>query len=1303
MAYTITTNPSTLINSTDFTGNGTIAGTGGSINEKGFLYLEDASATPIRPNHFDFEGDVIGSWSKFTGGTVSFTSEFKAGISSGRYALGRSGGIYQSIVGFGTTVSFRFRTRSYSVGDIAIAGDGTITGGFISVMDILLLGRNKVYILDPAARTGKWSTSNLKCTNYTDLGDLLENITDEKYSSTNTTYQTNGRYQTWKIDVTPGLIRVYLRNDDTETAFTLIGSAAYSCSFNPAGEDAFVYITGGTSGTWGDVGNIKLDFFRSGSIVGELAGIKSETAGAPFGTGAYSLIVDKLNSATNYRTRAFIIEGTTVVYGNVVNTLTDPPVMPTIVHTYSRHIRQYYFKGYLVVTVAGDNPVSSSGFCYRQASSGTPNVDDDTVVDDFGASGHTIPITNEDLWIGTNPRGSGGAEGPGVAGLLRDKDYRIRAYAYTLDGIVYGATITVHTAKDSPRVIMKRIEDADIGEDSLTLRAEVSTTGGSAGVVIERGFVYIEGTVGDTLFPDVLDEDCADLSAWTDQSTTTVSPPATVNAIGNNFVFYTGDGGTAQIYQALGFIPRTFTIELETIFDDISSMTAAEYFELSLDTDQEFRFYFRLGPAYGFGSSPMKYPLNERQKWIIQIQYDMNRIYLYQGASDSKPVTVGTFYGLYGTDLCSYGTPTAITLSFRGTGRSMRVAGLRIGAGFGYWAGNPVHTVSETGVFSAGEYSLPVTGLRSNEIHLVRAFARNSYAVGVADKIRYALTKTPTTGLIVYTDFQGLSPSPVPYASGYKHWIFNRSGTMYLKASAVAEILLIAGGGGGYANTVAGQNGGGAGGTIHLTETILSQGYHNVVIGKGAITGGTGTMSDGEDSEAFGLIAYGGGSAGYQFGNDGGSGGGGNWASHGGGHGVPGQGHDGADFLGGGGGAAEPGENGTGNGGDGLLLNVVGESSYYGGGGSNASGTAGKGNGGQGDSGMNRWIFSNPASWSTYADALPGTGGGGCGSNPLSGYDEDGYMSGCGGSGLAVVKISYIPLILTAIPKREGNELTWTGTTPYHEYYNIYWSNTPGVTVETGTKIEGIVGAYYLHENVTVGEWYYYIVCSVENGVESDPSNEAFCVVYEGYWPPDFYPANYHSCEWYVKLLTSEYQLAEKFKEWLRSVACVYLQDTMTCANQLNSDFDIELAVGVQLDMIGEIVGQSRTLGFTPSDPAYPPVLYDDDLYRRVLKSRIALNHWDGQLGSIQEKWLSIFPGTNITIVDNQDMTITVSVTGYMDELIKEMIENDMIIPRPQGVMLNYVWSPRDVKIFALDYEIEEPDYGGFDVAYWEE
>ena len=107
----------------------------------------------------------------------------------------------------------------------------------------------------------------------------------------------------------------------------------------------------------------------------------------------------------------------------------------------------------------------------------------------------------------------------------------------------------------------------------------------------------------------------------------------------------------------------------------------------------------------------------------------------------------------------------------------------------------------------------------------------------------------------------------------------------------------------------------------------------------------------------------------------------------------------------------------------------------------------------------------------------------------------------------------------------------------------------------------------------------------------------------------------------------------------------------------------------------------------------------DDETYRTLLKAKIALNHWDGTLFSIEQKWVSIFPDTRILIVDNQDMTMNVSVLGNISELIQDLIEHDMIIPRPQGVMINYAWSPRSVIYFA--YDIDNNEYSGYDTGRW--
>ena len=57
--------------------------------------------------------------------------------------------------------------------------------------------------------------------------------------------------------------------------------------------------------------------------------------------------------------------------------------------------------------------------------------------------------------------------------------------------------------------------------------------------------------------------------------------------------------------------------------------------------------------------------------------------------------------------------------------------------------------------------------------------------------------------------------------------------------------------------------------------------------------------------------------------------------------------------------------------------------------------------------------------------------------------------------------------------------------------YNIYWSTTPGVTVENGTKIPDIAENSYRHTKLANGTTYYYIVTANQAVGESKPSAEA--------------------------------------------------------------------------------------------------------------------------------------------------------------------------------------------------------------------
>jgi hypothetical protein len=141
-------------------------------------------------------------------------------------------------------------------------------------------------------------------------------------------------------------------------------------------------------------------------------------------------------------------------------------------------------------------------------------------------------------------------------------------------------------------------------------------------------------------------------------------------------------------------------------------------------------------------------------------------------------------------------------------------------------------------------------------------------------------------------------------------------------------------------------------------------------------------------------------------------------------------------------------------------------------------------------------------------------------------------------------------------------------------------------------------------------------------------------------------------------------------------------------------EFDIDNAAGVQLDMLGEIVGRSRILSFQPADGSDPDL--DDDMYRILIKAKISQNHWDGTIPGMYELWKNLFPEYHIFIQDNMDMTMTVYLDMHTPIALVELIENDYIVPRPQGVglklwiMIIEEYTNTDYQAGAISEIIEE-------------
>lgn len=181
---------------------------------------------------------------------------------------------------------------------------------------------------------------------------------------------------------------------------------------------------------------------------------------------------------------------------------------------------------------------------------------------------------------------------------------------------------------------------------------------------------------------------------------------------------------------------------------------------------------------------------------------------------------------------------------------------------------------------------------------------------------------------------------------------------------------------------------------------------------------------------------------------------------------------------------------------------------------------------------------------------------------------------------------------------------------------------------------------------------------------------------------------------YYLNLLTSEYRVDPLFNQWLYSVLSI-ADDISNCLMFITSAFDLDFAVGAQLDVLGVIVGANRTVPFQPSSGVSP--VLDDTTYRLLIKATIANNQWNGTIGTLYPIWTTLFPGGNIIILDNQNMTATIILTGSFSSIIQDLIVNGMIVPRPQAVQYNYIFG----QLPFFGFGPANAYVAGFGVGHW--
>lgn len=210
----------------------------------------------------------------------------------------------------------------------------------------------------------------------------------------------------------------------------------------------------------------------------------------------------------------------------------------------------------------------------------------------------------------------------------------------------------------------------------------------------------------------------------------------------------------------------------------------------------------------------------------------------------------------------------------------------------------------------------------------------------------------------------------------------------------------------------------------------------------------------------------------------------------------------------------------------------------------------------------------------------------------------------------------------------------------------------------------------------------------------------------------------------YVGLITSRH--ADKANFVATVAASVQpFADTLAMLNSMNAAFDLDLAEGNQLDILGEWIGASRYvesaldgvyfsfdvagLGldqgviWSPNEPLTGLIALPDDIYLTLLKATIVANHWDGSIPGAYAAWQILLgpQAYQILIQDNGDMTMVLALHGALvDPVFTQLFAAGVLDLRPAGVAASYVIPTIPAApFFGLDIEtdyVSGLDFGAF-------
>lgn len=210
----------------------------------------------------------------------------------------------------------------------------------------------------------------------------------------------------------------------------------------------------------------------------------------------------------------------------------------------------------------------------------------------------------------------------------------------------------------------------------------------------------------------------------------------------------------------------------------------------------------------------------------------------------------------------------------------------------------------------------------------------------------------------------------------------------------------------------------------------------------------------------------------------------------------------------------------------------------------------------------------------------------------------------------------------------------------------------------------------------------------------------------------------------YSDLITSEHADKPKFVAAVDAVT-LPLASTATLASSLPSKFDLDGAIGHQLDAVGLWVGISRFLetplegvyfsfdtelvGFDegtwlgPYDDVTGLTELPDDSYRVLIRAKIANNQWLGNIPTAYIFLNQVFESNTAVIQDNGDMTMLLGVVGSvaLNAVTTALLYKGYLDVKPVGVRIDGYVTQTVLGSPLFGFDADNATLSGFDEGGW--